>query len=182
MVNIDLTRFSYEAIGVWIVAFFVMEFPMRAIYLAWPNSPFLQRWYGFKEFSPYNVVIGDLFYMSVALIMAYRIHSYVAAHFKLSSYWARFASLFAILWIIQIIGDILFYQIITRIPNASQNKWLKFFIDYGNSAGFIAVWGDSLYILIWTLTVCFVQYLPHDIMLGLMFFYVFILSIYAEAK
>jgi hypothetical protein len=30
---IDITRFSYEAIGVWIVAFLVMEFPMRYIYL-----------------------------------------------------------------------------------------------------------------------------------------------------
>ena len=80
------------------------------------------------------------------------------------------------------VGDLLFYQVITRIPNASENNWLKFFIDYGGSAKLNAVFGDSLYIFVWALTVCCVQYIPKDLLLCLFFFYIFVISIMASKK
>jgi hypothetical protein len=177
---IDITRFSYEAIGLWIVAFLVMEFPMRYIYLNYVGGTYLTRWYGFKEFDAFNVIIGDLFYMLVGLIIAYRVHAYFCA--DLEGFVPRFASLFAIFWVIQMVGDVLFYTIIKNIPNGSKNKWIKFFIDYGNDAKLNAVFGDSIYILVWALTVCAVRFLPNDMLLALVCFYVFILSIYSEQK
>lgn len=177
---IDITHFSPQAIGVWIIAFFVMEFPMRYIYLNIAGGPFLTRWYGFREFSPYNIIIGDLFYMLVGLIIAYRIHAYVCK--DMIGFWPRFASLFGIFWLVQMSGDLLFYNIIRVIPNGSKNKWIKFFIDYGNEAKLGAVFGDSLYILVWSLTVCVVRFLPVDIQFAIFFTFIFILSIYAEHK
>lgn len=179
---IDITVFSYEAIFVWIVAFFVMEFPMRYIYLNLVGGTYLTRWYGFKEFNPYNVIIGDLFYMLVGLIIAYRIHAYVCEKYSITGFWKRFAVLFGIFWVVQMVGDLTFYNIIKAIPNGTQNKWIKFFIDYGDNAQLNAVFGDSLYILVWALTVCAVRFLPNDILLLLFFFYIFILSIFAEQK
>jgi hypothetical protein len=175
---IDITRFSYEAIGVWIVAFLVMEFPMRYLFLNYIGGPYLKRWYGFKEFNAFNVIISDLFYMLVGLIIAYRIHAYFCA--DLEGFVPRFASLFAIFWIVQMVCDVLFYTIITNIPNGSKNKWVKFFIDYGTHYKLNAVFSDSVYILVWALTVCVVRYLSNDILLALVCFYIFLLSIYSE--
>lgn len=179
----DLTRFSLEAIGVWIISYFVIALPMREVYLNWPNSPFLYRWYGFKEFSPYSVISGDLFYMLVGLIIAYRIHAYIVSKFPsyFTNYMVKFVALFLVFWAVQVVGDLTFYAVITSIKDADKNKWLKFFKDYGRESGLVAIMGDSLYIFIWTLAACLVRFLPHDILVMLFFFYMFIYSIFAEA-
>ena len=172
----DISVFSLEAIGVWIVAFFIMEFPMRYLYLKFGQSDYLNRWYGFKEFSPFNVIISDLFYMLVGLIIAYRIHAYFFANIK--DPLTKFALLFGVFWIVQIVGDLLFYQIISRLGKG--NKWIRFFQDYGKSARFSAVLGDSAYILVWALTAYAIHGLSKDILVALFFLYVLILSILSE--
>jgi hypothetical protein len=150
-----------------------MEFPMRYLYLNLFSNEYLKRWYGFKEFSPYNVIIGDLFYMLVGLVIAYRIHAYFFA--GIDDPLVKFGLLFGVFWIVQMVGDMLFYQIISQLGR--DNKWICFFQDYGKSAKLNAVFGDSAYILVWALTAYAIHGLPQDVLMGLFFLYVFILSI-----
>ena len=62
---IDITHFSYYIIFVWIVSFFIMEFPMRDLYLNGMGGDNLTKWYSFEEFNIYSVIIGDLFYVLI---------------------------------------------------------------------------------------------------------------------
>jgi hypothetical protein len=172
---IDITRFSLEAIAVWIVAFFVMEFPMRQIYLNMEEKGFLQRWYGFREFNPTTVIIGDLFYVLIGIIIAYRIHEYFFKDVVGTE--KRFLYFFLIFLIVQIIGDITFYFSLLSLPQNYKNKWVQFFIDYGNSAKLNAVLGDSIYIFVWTITTYFVSFIPIDFLLMILFFFIFLISI-----
>ena len=73
---IDITHFSYYIIFVWIVSFFIMEFPMRYLYLNGMGGSNLTKWYGFEEFNIYSVIIGDLFYVLIGIIIVYRIYNY----------------------------------------------------------------------------------------------------------
>jgi hypothetical protein len=88
--------------------------------------------------------------------------------------------LFAVFLGVQLVGDLVFSQVIGKM--GSTNKWIKFFQDYVKSAKLSALFGDSLYILVWAITAYVVKDLPQDALFALFFFYVFILSIFAEAK
>lgn len=171
---IDITRFSLETIAVWIVAFFIIEFPIREIYVNMGENGFFQRWYGFKEFNPITVIVTDAFYFIIAILISYRIHEYF---FKdIIGFEKRFLYFFFILLIVQNIIGIIFYYILVSLPQNYRNKWVKFFIDYGNNAKINALFSDSIYILAWTIAAYFVRFLPYDILLLLFFFYIFVIT------
>lgn len=171
---IDITRFSLETIAVWIVAFFIIEFPIRQIYINMGENVFFQRWYGFKEFNPITVIITDFLYFIIAILISYRIHQYI---FKdIIGFEKRFLYFFLILLIVQNIIGIIFYYILVLLPHGYKNKWVKFFIDYGNNAKINALFSDSIYILVWAIVVYFIRFLPYDILLLIFFFYILIIT------
>ena len=141
----NLTKFNLHNILVWIVAFAIIEFPMRYFFLNIIGGENTKKWYDFKHFNIYNVIAGDLFYVLIGIIISYRIYNY---YFKNENNIIKF---FIIFLIVQIIGDLTFYTIISNVPNKYDNKWTKFFKNYGKTAGLYAVIGDSLYIAVWTL-------------------------------
>ena len=57
---------------------------------------------------------------------------------------------------------------------------ISFFRNYGDTAGLSAVFGDSLYILVWFLTALFIKDIESDILLAILFFYIFVCSIINE--
>ena len=140
-----MLNFSLHNILVWIVAFAIIEFPMRYFFLNIVGGENTKKWYDFKHFNIYNVIAGDLFYVLIGIIISYRIYNY---YFKNENNIIKF---FIIFLIVQIIGDLTFYTIISNVPNKYDNKWTKFFKNYGKTAGLYAVIGDSLYIAVWTL-------------------------------
>lgn len=166
----DITHFSLLNILIWIVSFFLMEFPMRSLYL-YMGGESLTKWYGFREFNIYNVIIGDLFYVLVGVIIAYRIYKYFFGEER------NIFKFFMVFWIVQMIGDLTFYLIISGLPTSMNNKWIKFFKNYGKTSGLNAVFGDSIYIFVWLLTAYFIKELKIDILLAILFAYIFICSI-----
>ena len=178
MEKVDINVFSIRTICIWMVAFFVMEFAMRYVYLNLVGGENLEKWYGFRDFNPYNVVIGDMFYTVIGLIIAYRIHSHFFSDVKDPV--IKFILLFVIFWIVQMTGDLLFYQIVKRIN--TENHWINFFQNYGKTAKLNAVFGDSIYILVWAITVYLIKDLPNDVLLAISLLFIFIISIFSESK
>lgn len=171
----NLTKFSLHNILVWIVAFAIIEFPMRYFFLNIVGGENTKKWYDFKHFNIYNVIAGDLFYVLIGIIISYRIYNY---YFKNENNIIKF---FIIFLIVQIIGDLTFYTIISNVPNKYDNKWTKFFKNYGKTAGLYAVIGDSLYIAVWTLIAFLIKNFSLDILVSILFTFMFIVSAIAES-
>jgi hypothetical protein len=170
----NLTKFSLNNILVWIVAFCIMEFPMRYFYLNIVGGDNVKKWYNFKDFNIYNVIAGDLFYVLVGIIISYKIYKYL---FKNEDNIIKF---FIIFLVVQIVGDLTFYTIVSNLPSKYDNKWVKFFKNYGKTAGLYAVIGDSIYILVWTIIAYLIRNLALDLLLSILFTFLFIVSAIAE--
>lgn len=171
----NLTKFSLNNILVWIVAFCIMEFPMRYFYLNIVGGDNVKKWYNFKDFNIYNVIAGDLFYVLVGIIISYKIYKYL---FKNEDNIIKF---FIIFLVVQIVGDLTFYTIVSNLPSKYDNKWVKFFKNYGKTAGLYAIIGDSIYILVWTIIAYLIRNLALDLLLSILFTFLFIVSAIAES-
>ena len=171
----DLTKFTLKNILIWIVAFCIMEFPMRYFFLNIIGGDNVNKWYNFKDFNIYNVIAGDLFYVLIGIIISYRIYKYF---FKNEENIFKF---FAVFLVVQIIGDLTFYSIISNVPVKYDNKWTKFFKNYGKTSGLNAVIGDSIYIAVWTLVAYLIKNLALDILLAILFTFIFVVSAIAES-
>jgi hypothetical protein len=171
----NLTKFSLNNILVWIVAFCIMEFPMRYFYLNIVGGNNVKKWYNFKDFNIYNVIAGDLFYVLVGIIISYKIYKYL---FKNEDNIIKF---FIIFLVVQIVGDLTFYTIVSNLPSKYDNKWVKFFKNYGKTAGLYAVIGDSIYILVWTIIAYLIRNLALDLLLSILFTFLFVVSAIAES-
>ena len=171
----DLTKFSLQNILIWITAFCIMEFPMRYFYLNIITGENVKKWYNFKDFSIYNVIAGDLFYVLVGIIISYRLYDHF---FKGEENIYKF---FGIFLMVQIIGDLTFYTIVSNIPKQYDTKWIKFFKNYGKTSGLNAVVGDSIYIAIWTLIAYSIRNLALDILFAIIFTFLFIVSAIDES-
>ena len=171
----ELTKFSLQNILIWITAFCIMEFPMRYFYLNIITGENVKKWYNFKDFSVYNVIAGDLFYVLVGIIISYRLYDHF---FKGEENIYKF---FGIFLMVQIIGDLTFYTIVSNIPKKYDTKWIKFFKNYGKTSGLNAVVGDSIYIAIWTLVAYSIRNLALDILLAIIFTFLFIVSAIDES-
>jgi hypothetical protein len=175
MIQSNLTQFSNKNIFIWICAYCIIEFPMRYFFLNFIGGNNITKWYNFKDFSIYNVIAGDLFYVIVGIIISYRIYNYF---FKKEDNIIKF---FIIFLIVQIIGDLAFYGIIKSLPISYNNKWVKFFKNYGKTAGFNAIIGDSIYIAIWTLVAYLIRNVEVDILMSILFSFMFIVSAISES-
>lgn len=172
----SILTFSNKSMLSWIVAFCLMEFPMKYFYIDVIGGPNVAKWYDFKTFNVYNVMAGDLFYVLVGIIITYRLFN---AYVKEKRFW-KFYMIFSL---VQILGDLTFYTTITRIiPRTIGGKWLTFFRNYGKSAGIFALLGDNIYILVWSLVAYAVYNMPLDIKYAVIFGFMFLLSIIAESN
>ena len=148
---------------------------MRYFYLNIITGENVKKWYNFKDFSVYNVIAGDLFYVLVGIIISYRLYDHF---FKGEENIYKF---FGIFLMVQIIGDLTFYTIVSNIPKQYDTKWIKFFKNYGKTSGLNAVVGDSIYIAIWTLVAYSIRNLALDILLAIIFTFLFIVSAIDES-
>ena len=171
----DLTKLTKHNVLIWIVAFCIMQFPMRYIYLNIVKGENVKIWYNFKKFNIYNVFTADLFYMLAGLMIAYRIYN----HFLKNE--DNIYKFFAIFLVVQIIGDLTFYTFISNIPAEYDTKWIKFFKNYGKNSGLNALFGDSIYILVWAITAYSIRNFSLDALLFILFTFIFIVSAIAES-
>lgn len=96
------------------------------------KSQVLNKWY-----SQYNLsaVIADVLIILIGLIIARAIYYYIFDKFSLFKF-------IVIAVIVQIIHDVLFYVLFTRIPRGV-NKMLDTFKDYANEVSYKAILADS---------------------------------------
>ena len=131
-------------------------------------------WYSGKDINAWNIIAGDMFYVLCGLMIVYSLMEY----FEIEKTFWKFIMLFLT---VQIIGDLIFAFIISIIPNVN-NTWIKFFKRYVGKGPFAPLFGDSLYIIAWTLAFIFVNMYIKDIKLKLfiLFLFLFLASIYAS--
>ena len=100
------------------------------------DSKVLKEWY-----SKYNLsaVIADVLVIFIVLILTNYIYNYFFTSFSIIKF-------ICLALIIQIIHDILFYILITKIPRG-MNKMIDTFKDYANETSYRAIIGDSLMII-----------------------------------
>ena len=96
------------------------------------KSQVLKKWY-----SQYNLsaVIADVLIILIGLLIARAIYYYIFDKFSLFKF-------IVIAVIVQIIHDVLFYVLFTRIPRGV-NKMLDTFKDYANEVSYKAILADS---------------------------------------
>jgi hypothetical protein len=152
-----------------------MEIPMAIFYKSISDKKSdVVYWYSGKDINAWNVIIGDLFYVLCGLMIVYSLMEY----YKIEKKFWKFMILFLT---VQIIGDLIFAFIISIIPNFN-NTWIKFFKKYVGKGSLEPLFGDSLYIIVWTLTFIFVNIYIKDIKLKLfiLFLFLFLISIYSS--
>ena len=167
--------FSLNQMFNWIVAFCIMEIPMAFFYKSISDKKSnVHYWYSGKDINAWNVLAGDLFYVLCGILIVYGLMDY----FKMEKTFWNFMLFFLA---VQIIGDLTFAFIISILPNYN-NTWLRFFKRYVNKGSIMPLIGDSLYILVWTLSFVFVNKFIKDIKIKLfiLFLFLFLTSIYSS--
>ena len=168
-------NFSLNQMFNWIVAFCIMEIPMAIFYKSITDKKsYVHYWYSGKDINIWNVIAGDMFYVLCGILIVYNLMDY----FKMKKTYWYFMLLFLV---IQILGDLIFAFIISILPNYD-NTWLRFFKGYVGKGSLAPLFGDSLYIIVWTLTFVFVNNYINDIKVKLfiVFLFLFLASIYSS--
>jgi uncharacterized protein YacL len=133
-------------------------------YTPYFNSKYLMKWY---ETYRLSAVIADIFILIIGLVLA----RYVFNVFNLS--WNLWKFLIIVL-VIQIIHDVLFYILFTKIPTGT-NKMLDLFKGYASEVGVGAILGDSFMIAIAVLLSSYFGHLTVNTNIIILIFSVYLL-------
>ena len=99
---------------------------------SWFKSPVLKKWY--KDLS-LSAVLADILIIFIGIIITRFFYPYIFAQYSLGKFLALGV-------VIQVIHDVLFYQICLAVPRG-QSKIMDIFKDYGKEKGFKAIFADS---------------------------------------
>tara|TARA_B100001093_G_C26754953_1_gene982929 strand:+ start:362 stop:904 length:543 start_codon:yes stop_codon:yes gene_type:complete len=163
----------------WLTAFALFEIPMSLFYLSISSkNDTITNWYSGKDINIWNVIIQDSLYVICGIIITLRIFNYLTKNNIVSKNFYIFILVFIC---IQIIGDLLFSLIIINWPKNYTSYWIKYFQNYIKKSGFYALFGDTLYIITWSLTFYFVaKYIKSfDIKIFILFLFLFFVSAYS---
>jgi hypothetical protein len=148
-------QFNSSALLNWVTAFAIFEIPMAMFYLSISKkTDMVTNWYSGKDINIWNVIAQDSLYVICGIIITYYLFNYLVSKNIISKNFFFFILTFIF---VQIIGDLLFATIIKSWPNKYSTKWIKYFKRYIDNSGFNALFGDSLYIIAWSLSFYFVQ-------------------------
>ncbi len=152
--NIDLYKFSSDNLLNWIVAFCIFEIPLAYFYLSISKKgDTIKDWYSGKTINIWNVIAQDMLYVICGIIIALRIFNYFVSKKVISKKFMNFIIVFIG---VQLIGDLSFSLVIKNWPQTNTTKWISYFKNYINKAGLNALFGDSLYVIAWSLSFYFV--------------------------
>lgn len=98
----------------------------------WVQSAVLKKWY--KELN-LSAVIADILILFIGIILARFFYPYIFAQYSLLKFLALAVG-------IQVLHDILFYQVCKAVPRG-QSKIMDIFKDYGREKGVKAILADS---------------------------------------
>ena len=164
----------------WITAFALFEIPMAMFYLSISSKKdTITNWYSGKDINIWNVIVQDSLYVICGIIIALRIFNYLTDKKIVNKNFLIFMLVFIS---VQLVGDLLFSLIITNWPNKYKTYWINYFQEYIKKAGLNALFGDSLYVIAWSLAFYFVaNYIKSfDIKIFIVSLFLFLLSAYSE--
>jgi uncharacterized protein YacL len=166
----------------WITAFAIFEIPMSLFYLSISSkNDTITNWYSGKDINIWNVIVQDALYVICGIIIALRIFNYLVSKKIVSKNFMYFMLLFIG---VQLTGDLLFAFTIKNWPNNYKTYWIEYFQKYIQKSGFNALFGDTLYIIAWSLTFYFVaNYIKSfDVRIFIVSLFFFMVSAYSVRK
>ena len=166
----------------WITSFCIFEIPLGLFYVSISKKDdTVIDWYSGKNINIWNVVVQDMLYAMCGLVIALRLFNYLLSIKLFPKLFIYFILCFVF---IQIIGDLLFAITIKSWPKLYSTYWIKYFKNYINKSGYNALLGDSLYVIIWSLTFYFVtNYIRQfDIKIFIISLFLFLVSAYSVRK
>jgi len=166
----------------WITAFAIFEIPMALFYLSISGKKDkVKNWYSGKNINIWNVITQDALYAMCGIIITLRLFNYLVSLQIIPQLFIYFILCFVF---IQLVGDSIFATIIKLWPKAYSSYWIDYFKDYINKAGFNALFGDSLYVIAWSLAFYFVaNYIKQfDIKIFIISLFFFLVSAYSIQK
>ena len=178
----SLFEFNSNNLLNWTTAFALFEIPMAYFYLSISSkTDTVYNWYSGKNINIWNVIIQDSLYVVCGIIIALRLFNYLVRKNKINKKFINFLLLFLL---VQLVGDITFAIIIKNWPKQYSNYWINYFKNYIQKAGFYALFGDSLYIIMWSLMFYFVaNYIKKfDIKIFIISLFLFLTSAYSIQK
>ncbi len=166
----------------WITAFAIFEIPMSLFYLSISSkNDTITDWYSGKDINIWNVIVQDALYVICGIIIALRIFNYLVSKKIVSKNFMYFMLVFIG---VQLTGDLLFAFTIKNWPNNYKTYWIEYFQKYIQKSGFNALFGDTLYIIAWSLTFYFVaNYIKSfDVRIFIVSLFFFMVSAYSVRK
>ena len=141
------------------------------------NRPVID-WYSGNNINIWNVIIQDFVYVILGIIIATRLFKYLV---KKNIIYKNFIYFLLILIIVQISGDLLFSLIINYWPLNYTSFWIMWFKNYIKKSSFNALFGDTLYVIVWSISYYFVyNYINRfDIKIFIIFLFLFLTSAYS---
>ena len=179
-----LYNFNRENLLNWIVAFSIFEIPMALFYILISRNSknnTVTNWYSGKNINIWNVIVQDALYVICGIIITLRLFNYLV---EINIFPKIFIYFILIFLLVQLIGDTLFALIISVWPKNYSNYWVNYFKNYIKKSGYNALIGDSLYIIVWSLTYYFVSnnIKSYDIKIFIISFFIFLVSAYSIKK
>jgi hypothetical protein len=166
----------------WITAFALFEIPMSLFYLSISSkNDTITNWYSGKDINIWNVIAQDSLYVICGIIITLRIFNYLVNKKIVSKNFIYFILVFIG---VQLTGDLLFAFTIKNWPNKYKTYWIEYFQNYIKKSGFNALFGDTLYIIAWSLAFYFVaNYIKQfDIKIFIISLFFFMVSAYSVRK
>lgn len=176
----SLYQFNPNNLLNWITAFGLFEIPMALFYLSISSKKdTITNWYSGKDINIWNVVAQDSLYVICGIIIALRIFNYLTKKQIMDKTFLMFLLIFIA---VQLVGDLTFALIITNWPKRYKTYWINYFQNYISKAGLNALFGDTLYVIAWSLAFYFVaNYIKSfDIKVFIISLFLFLLSAYSE--
>ena len=163
----------------WITAFAIFEIPMANFYLSMSGKDdVITNWYSGKTINIWNVIAQDSLYVICGIIVTYTLFNYLLKKNIIKENFLYFVLLFIF---VQIVGDLTFALIITSWPKKYSTKWINYFKNYIKKAEYSALFGDTLYVIMWSLTYYLVsKYIKQfKVKIFIISFFLFLVSAYS---
>ena len=183
----ELYNFNSDTLLNWITAFCIFEIPLALFYIFISKNnknskeSNVENWYSGKDINIWNVIVQDILYVICGIIISLRLFNYLVDINLIPKIFIYFIFCFIL---VQLIGDLLFALIITNWDKINSTYWIDYFKKYIKDSGFNALFGDTLYVIVWSLTFYFVsKYInTFDIKIFIISLFFFLVSAYSIKK
>ena len=179
-----MSLYNFEPINLlnWITAFAIFEIPIALFYLSISSkTDTVTNWYSGKDINIWNVMVQDALYVICGIIIALRIFNYLVNENIINK---KFYNFILVFLAVQLTGDLLLAYTIKNWPSSYNSYWISYFQNYINKSGLYALFGDSLYIICWSLAFYMVStYIKtFDIKIFIISLFFFLVSVYSIKK